>query len=299
LQRINLVWIDEATELCEAAWDVLIPTIREAGARFLISFNPRYKTDAVYQRFIINHHPDADVFQINYNENPFFPDTLKTEMEYDKSINMAKYLHIWEGGLIDETVGALWKHGDMHYAPAPEVMQKIVVAVDPSGTAKATSDACGIVAAGRQGGRYWVIDDVTRIASPLEWAKAAINIYYKLKANCIVYEDNYGGDMVPTIIHQLDARILCVPAHAARGKMLRAEPVKTLYEQGLVSHVRPFADLEYEMTTYTGEKTQASPNRLDAMVYALTNLSEPEMVAIGKQETRNRPTSAGYRKAEF
>jgi predicted phage terminase large subunit-like protein len=279
LQRIGLVWIDEANELSEDAWDVLIPTIRpflpgDPEPRFLIGYNPRYKHDPVHKMFVVNQHPEAEVFEISYNDNPYFPETLRRDMEYCKATNYAKYLHIWEGQLRNETVGALWKYADFRYGAIPESLHKIVVAVDPSGTSGPEANACGIIAVGKFGDNYTVIEDQTGIMSPLEWASTAINTYRRLRANAIIYEDNFGGDMVATIIRQIDKGIPIKAVHASRGKILRAEPIKVLYEQGLVTHAKPFPDLEYEMTTYTGEKGQSSPNRLDALVWGLTELSE-------------------------
>lgn len=97
LQNIHMVWIDEATELVPDAWDVLIPTIRAKGSRFIITFNADNKEDWVYKQFVTSDRPDAYVTKINYTDNPHFPEVLRHEMEYCKRVDYEKYLWIWEG----------------------------------------------------------------------------------------------------------------------------------------------------------------------------------------------------------
>lgn len=291
LQGINLVWVDEATEVSWQAWDVLIPTIREANSRFLISFNPTKATDYVYDTFIEHTHPEASVIELQYTDNPFFPEVLQVEMEYDRRTNHAKYLHIWEGELITAVEGALWNLDMIHHvsdAEAKELidsdyseLEKIVVSIDPSTTSKATSDACGLVVVGKYIGRnhYIVIDDLTAIMSPATWAKKAIMLYDKYKANYIVAEANQGGKMIKTILRSIREDLPYKDVYAKKGKILRAEPVAALYEQGKVDHLHAYTNLEYEMTTYTGASSDASPNSLDALVYAVLELASPKQTA--------------------
>jgi len=277
LQGVNFVWVDEATELSEKAWDVLIPTPRDDATRFLISFNPEKTTDWVYKGFIENERENAEVFKLNYPDNPYFPETLRQEMEHDKKTNYQKYLHIWEGELMSEVDGALWSHDIIKYSAKDDelVYDRVVVAIDPATTSNAKSDACGLIVAGkvRNKDEYVVIEDLTRVASPSEWANLAISAYDRHGADRIVAETNQGGDMVKTIIKNIRKNVAYQGVHASRGKILRAEPVSALYEEGRVLHLKKFVDLEYEMVTYTGAKGETSPNRLDAMVYAIVSLS--------------------------
>lgn len=97
MEGINICWIEEAQKVSEESLDFLIPTIREDGSEIWATFNPDEKTDPIYKRFIVNKHPDAVLLKINYNENPWFPETLRREMEYDKKNNHDKYRHVWEG----------------------------------------------------------------------------------------------------------------------------------------------------------------------------------------------------------
>lgn len=303
LQGINLVWIDEATELKREAWNILIPTIREKGSRFIITFNAEEKDDYVYEEFITLKHPEAHVSKMNYWNNPYFDDTdLRAEMEYDRMRDENKYLHIWEGELRKEVEGALWSRGMIKYSSPSEQAKlllsgydKVVVSIDPSVTAKVTSDACGLVVAGKIGNDYYVLDDKTAIMSPKKWAEEAVKLYELHDANYITYESNQGGDLIKTLINNIDPTIRCISVHARRGKRIRAEEIVYLYENEQVRHIKPFPVLEKEMVTFTGEKKEKSPNALDALVYALKDLSPsrhkiPAGLTKASMSTLTQPT---------
>ena len=279
LQGINLVWCDEATELSKSAWEILIPSIREDGSRFIVTFNPEKKTDWVYENFITNKYLSSYVAEINYDDNDYFPSELQAQMEWDKATNIAKYNHIWLGQLNEVPEGALWNYDLFQYEEHDE-FDKIVVAIDPSGTSKSTSDACGLVVSGKNGDTFYVLDDATGIMSPKEWASKAVALYHKYEADEIVYESNFGGDMTRTIIQSLDKSIPVKEVRATRGKLLRAEPIVFLYQQGKVFHTKKFKDLEWEMCTYSGSSLDRSPNRLDACVYSLSALSISKKLAV-------------------
>ena len=174
------------------------------------------------------------------------------------------------GELLEDIEGALWKRElieDSRASSVPE-LTRVVVSVDPSATAG--GDACGIVVAGRSGEHAYVLEDLTLQASPNEWAKQAIAAYHKYHADRLVAETNQGGEMVKQTILSLDSSIAYRGVHAKRGKVLRAEPIVALYEQARVHHVGSFAALEDEMCSWVpGEE---SPNRIDALVHALTDL---------------------------
>lgn len=270
LQGIDLCWVDEATELSAEAWKFLIPTIRNENSRFLVSFNPEKATDWVYHNFIINKHPNASVVKVNYYDNPFFPKVLKDEMENDKATDYDKYLHIWEGQLKIKKEGALWKQEHITYKYEDEEIdyEKVVVSIDPSITATAKSDACGIVVVGLKNDICYVIDDLTRIATPNEWSDIAIVAYDRYGANAIVAEINQGGMMVETIIKNKRKDIPYKGVWSHKGKIVRAEPVQVQYQNGKVVHCKRFPNLEFELLTYDG--TGNSPNALDALVIGVT-----------------------------
>jgi phage terminase large subunit-like protein len=186
-----------------------------------------------------------------------------------------------DGELIEDRPDALWSRSALEAArvDAAPPLRRIVVALDPPGSARAGADACGIIAAGRsEDGLFYVLQDATVAGlSPSGWANKAIGLYRRLQANTLVAEVNMGGDMVRAVLREVDASVPLKEVHATRGKYLRAEPVAALYEQGKVKHVRGFPLLEDEMCDFgaDGLSSGRSPDRLDALVWALTELSKP------------------------
>lgn len=182
------------------------------------------------------------------------------------------------GEMIEDRADALWQRAALDAARLGEAppLARIVVAVDPPVTSGAAADACGIVAAGRaEDGRAFVLADVTTQGhKPLEWARTAVRLYESLDADCIVAEVNQGGELVAQMLRQVSPAVPVRMVRATRGKFLRAEPVAGLYERGLVAHVGVWPELEDQMCDFGpgGLSNGASPDRLDALVWALTEL---------------------------
>ena len=180
--------------------------------------------------------------------------------------------------LLLDVPGALWTLQMLDSArikSLPE-MRRIVVAVDPSGTkGDGKGDDVGIVVAGLGvDGRGYVIRDATCQLSPDGWGKRVIAMYHQYSADRIVAERNYGGAMVEAVIKASDKNVPFKEVTASRGKVLRAEPIAALYEQGKISHVGEFSELEDQMCNMTaaGYVGEGSPDRADALVWALTEL---------------------------
>lgn len=179
--------------------------------------------------------------------------------------------------ILDDVPGALW-HRDwfdkLRVKEAPE-MTRIVVAVDPAVTDEEYSDESGIVAAGRgiDGHAYILADGSCRV-SPGDWARRAVQLYHKHRADVLLAEINKGGDLVAATIRVVDTNVAVRKVRATKGKVLRAEPVAALYEQGRVHHVGSFDALEDQMCMFTtGDYVgPGSPDRADAAVYAVTDL---------------------------
>jgi phage terminase large subunit-like protein len=180
------------------------------------------------------------------------------------------------GELLDDVEGALWNItllDESRVTTAPD-MRRIVVAIDPSGGSGPNHDEQGIVVAGvGVDGAMYVLADRSCSLSPHGWASRAIAAYREFAADRIVVEKNYGGDMVESTIRQVDAHVPVKVITASRGKAQRAEPVAALYEQGRVHHVGAMPKLEDQMTTWT-LIDGTSPDRLDALVWALTELTD-------------------------
>jgi phage terminase large subunit-like protein len=171
--------------------------------------------------------------------------------------------------ILSDAPGALWSRDDIHTVDSPPSMKRIVVGVDPSGG----GDEIGVVTCGvGVDGRGYVLDDDTLAASPNGWAQAVQRAYNAHSADRIVAERNFGGDMVVSTIQSVDSTLPVKVVTASRGKQRRAEPVASLYEQDKVFHVGALADLEDELTKWEPNGSDWSPNRLDALVWALTEL---------------------------
>jgi len=185
------------------------------------------------------------------------------------------------GELIDDVAGALWSWSMIEasrIAKAP-LLDRIVVAVDPPVGSGPDADECGIIIAGvcehdEEPSAYILGDWSVQGLSPRGWGERAIAAYHEFQADRLVVEVNQGGEMVRQILLQIDASVALRPVHATRGKRVRAEPVAVLYERGRVRHVGAFSKLEDQLTNFTGlgRGSSNSPDRLDALVWALTDL---------------------------
>ncbi len=203
-----------------------------------------------------------------------------------------------DGVLMEDAEGALWTTATLEAARVTTVerMTRVVVAVDPPVTGHAGSDACGIVVVGAmtdgppQDWHAVVLEDASvRGASPEGWARAAIAAMERHGADRLVAEVNQGGDLVHAVVRQIDPLIPYKAVRATRGKVLRAEPVAALYEQGRVRHVRGLGDLEDQMCRMTtqGYQGKGSPDRVDALVWALTELIvDPASTSLRPQVRR-------------
>lgn len=188
--------------------------------------------------------------------------------------------------ILDDNPNALFHQGiidsaRMRRKDMPDDISRTVVAVDPPATGNEKSDECGIVVASRDTpntnhAHFYVEHDGTvQGRSPKQWAAAAISLYYKYEANAIVIEVNQGGDMATQTILNEDPTVKVVSVRASKGKWVRAEPVAGLYEQGRVHHIGTHSELEDQMCDFdpSGTVEGRSPDRMDALVWALAELS--------------------------
>jgi len=188
------------------------------------------------------------------------------------------------GELLEEAEGALWNRETIERARLKgslPAFKRVVVAVDPAVTAKAESNLTGIVAAALGvDDRGYVLADSSGRYSPDQWARKAIEQFDSLKADRIIAEGNQGGDLVRHTLHSIRSNVPVTIVHATRGKNARAEPIAALYEQNRVSHAGTFAELEDQMATWEPLGDMPSPDRIDALVWALTSLM------LGNPETK-------------
>jgi predicted phage terminase large subunit-like protein len=192
--------------------------------------------------------------------------------------------------LLEDVEGALWRRSLIDALRVQEAdlapLKRIVVAIDPNASSAEDSNECGIICAGLGDDDHgYVLDDVSDVMAPNEWAREAISLLHARHGDRIVAERNNGGNMVEATLRMVDPRVPSRSVWASHGKFVRAEPVSALYEQGRVHHVGPFARLEDQMCAFTVDfdrnEMGYSPDRVDALVWALT-----ELMIDGTQERR-------------
>ncbi|SFA78178.1 Large terminase phage packaging protein [Poseidonocella pacifica] len=205
-----------------------------------------------------------------------------------------------DGVLLDDAEGALWNSAALEQSRVENIpkLDRVIVAIDPPVTGHAGSDECGIIVAGtvtsgapKDWKAYVLADRTVQGTGPTGWARAAIEAMAEFGASRLVAEVNQGGDLIETVVRQIDPMVPFTQVRATRGKSARAEPVAALYEQGRVFHVRGLASLEDQMCQMTtqGFEGKGSPDRVDALVWALSELmivpagkfQRPRMRALG------------------
>lgn len=281
--QFHAAWCDELAKWrrAEEAWDMLQMALRLGeNPRAVVTTTPR---PLPLLRQIMTA-PTTFVSRMTTADNKdFLAASFLAEMQR-RYAGTALGRQELEGEIIEDYAGALWRRDwievmRLHDALPLEVatrMKRIVVAVDPPVTASETSDACGIVVAGLgEDGRGYVLADRTLQGREAHvWARAAITAWREFRGDRIVAEVNQGGDLVAMVIRQIDAGVPFTGVHATRGKYVRAEPIAALYAEGRVVHVGHMKELEAQMLAFGAGGLQGgrSPDRLDALVWALTEL---------------------------
>lgn len=206
-------------------------------------------------------------------------------IEILKSLPRAARARFFAGEFQRIVEGALWTWEDIDKARMlnpPKEMDRIVVAVDPPVTSGPDADECGIIVAGAHGqgtGRHaFILQDCSLQGSPLTWGNKVLRAYNIFLADRVVAEVNQGGDLVETNLRNIQNNVSYKSVHATKGKMTRAEPVAALYELGRVHHIGTLSGLEDQLISYVPGVTKKSPDRMDALVWAIT-----ELVLSGKQ----------------
>ncbi len=276
--QFSAAWADELAKWrhAEATFDMLQFGLRlGARPRQVITTTPR--PIALLKRLMAD--PSSAITHAGTKENarnlaPAFLDTILARYA-DTRLGRQEI----DGELVEDRPDALWSRAliescRVNEAPA---LQRIVVAVDPPVSSGEKADACGLVAVGRaeNGVLYVLADESVAGLSPAGWAAKAVALWRRLAADALVVEVNQGGEMVRAVIGEVDRTVPVIEVRASRGKWLRAEPVAALYEQGKVKHAGAFPALEDEMCDFglDGLSGGRSPDRLDALVWAITSLS--------------------------
>ena len=206
------------------------------------------------------------------------------------------------GEVLDDVPGALWLRADIdksRVVKAPDLV-RVVVAIDPAVTSGEDSDETGISVAGKGvDGAFYVLADRSCRMSPDGWARRAVVALDEFAADRIVAEVNNGGDLVETVLRTVRSGVSYRKVTASRGKRIRAEPIAALYEQGRVHHVGALPELEDQMCSFLPEGNEKSPDRVDALVWALTDLSDNAgmgMLDFARQQTAARAAQSKEKK---
>lgn len=210
-------------------------------------------------------------FHFTSHDNPHISATAIAELAEDMTALAYRMELLAED--IDQAPGALWTRDLIELnrvAEPPLEFTRVGVAIDPSATS--TGDEAGVITGGWSGRQGYVLEDNSVQGSPKTWATAAVDAYRRHNADFIVAESNNGGEMVELTIRTVDPTVRVILVHASRGKQTRAEPIAALYEHNRVHHVGSFPPLEDEMCLWT--PGDPSPNRMDALVWLLTELSQ-------------------------
>lgn len=300
-EGVDICWIEEAQSISDRSVEILVPTIRKKGSFFIWSWNPRHSTDPVDIRFRGDFVPDKTYVQkVNYDDNPWFPEELRQEMEFDRKSKPDRFAHIWLGEYEPQAVGAIWTRQvikENRVSEAPE-LERIVVAVDPAISNEANSDKHGITVEGIGSNKHgYLLEDGSLKGSPEQWAQRAVALYDKWDADAIVVEINQGGDMVKHTLKTVRPNIRIVEVRATKGKHVRAEPISALYHLGQIHHVGSFPEIEAQMclTTPAGYDGDGSPDEMDSVVWGFTELF-PKIVNRAKKKTVkvNIPQQGGW-----
>ena len=292
----DAAWCDElASWRYPEAWDMLLFGLRLGNdPRVVVTTTPRPTT---LLRGLLRDPSVAITRGTTYENRPnlaadFFEHIVR---RYEGTLLGRQEI---EAEFLDDVPGAIWNRSIIETSrrPVAPELERIVVAIDPAATSGGSADETGIVVAGRDHDRHgWVLADVSGRYRPLEWAKAAVAAYHAHRADRVVAEVNHGGEMIEATLRVIDPNLPFAAVRATRGKLTRAEPVAALYGQGQVHHLGVFPQLEDQMCNLVrgsgnrdGSWTGFSPDRVDALVWALTDLLLAPMVSEGIYEIYRR-----------
>ena len=273
----DLAWSDEIAKwrYAREAWDMLQLGLRIGRPRQVVTTTPR---PLPIVREIMSARGTIVVRGSTYeNRSNLAPEFFRTVTSRYEGTRLGR--QELEGELLEDVPGALWKRDWIdrdRITEAPTRLRRVVVAVDPAVSSQEASDETGIVVAAiGEDDHAYILEDRSAKFTPDGWAKEAIAAYRARLADRVVAEVNQGGDMVEATLRMADPTVSYKAVHASRGKVIRAEPIAALYEQRKVHHVGSFPLLEEQMCAFVSDfdrRRGGSPDRLDALVWALTEL---------------------------
>ena len=279
-ENVHAFVFDEFSFAKEEAWFALRTTITYTKAKGKFIGNVVAKNWAwnLARKAEFGLDPDFDYFKVTAHQAVEAGILSAEEIEQARKDLPARVFKMLYEAEYSEVEGALWTWDlidENRVREAPDLI-RIAVAIDPAVTSTKESDETGIIIGGKSKDNHlYILEDLSGIYTPQGWASRALSAYEKWKADRIVAEVNNGGDLVETVIRNIDRNVSYVSVHASRGKVIRAEPIVALYEQKKVHHIGLLPKLEDQMTSWAGKRGEKSPDRVDALVWLCSFLSGP------------------------
>lgn len=303
------MYFNEASEIPLPSFDValtrLAQTVKDVNGKWLqlkcyVDLNPTTKSHWTYRMFVDGIHPDGEI-ELDLSKYVYMMVNPKDNIEnlhqsyLDRLKNMPERQRkrFWDGVYTGDVENALWRRSYFKRTQNIPELVRIVVAIDPATSNNVGSDETGLIVAGVDAAGFgYILRDESGKYRPEEWASRAVALYDEFNADRIVAEINQGGDMVESIIRTIRPNVPYTGVHATRGKVIRAEPIASLYERGKIIHYGDLSTLEDQLCVFTidfDRKSQGySPDRLDALVWALTELF-PSIVTKAKKTVIVQP----------
>ena len=272
------LYLDEFQDMSKDAWELVgAPMLLDNdGDAVFIYTKKRGKnhTDDLFKQAQTDTSGRWATFVFSSHDNPHISQDALTDIAKDMT-NLAYRMEILAEDIEDDPA-ALWSRDLIDHVTSYPDLTRVVIGVDPSGSS--TGNECGIVGAGvatvNGEPHGYILADDSRTGTPAQWATDVVVAYNRLKADRVLGENNYGGEMVENTIRTVPGGngVAYKTVHATRGKAVRAEPVKALYEKKRIHHVGTFQGLEDEMCLWAPGQSTWSPNRIDALVWVITDL---------------------------
>lgn len=287
--NLSIAYVDEAQSTDEEAFDNLIGSIRsKKDMKLIVSLNPSDVNCYLYKRYfkdlpswnfsgivedklyVYSSYEDVKEY-IGASKIKVIEDIKKTDpIKYDNQY-LGKWLENNEKAALTKELIELAQEK----IEVPSNFEKIIIAIDPAVSANESSDDTGIMVVGYNDNEYYVLEDATGIYQPSEWAIKVKELYQKYNCDEIIYESNQGGLLVEQNIRNSVGDFCSIESvRATKGKLLRWEPCRALYELNKVHHLKHFEDLNYELLTYGTSLNKRSPGHLDALCWGLTWLAQ-------------------------
>lgn len=297
------VFLNEASQISYEAYTTLktrlAQKIADAKPQLFVDANPPSKKHWMYQVFFQFNEPETNTgltesryAKLLMNPKDNSRNINKEYMATLDSLPLRKRKRFRDGEFADDSDCALWTDDLINATrlrrladgTLPIELKRIVVAIDPAVSSKDTSDETGIIVAGLgHNDHLYVLEDKTdHYPGPTDWARRAVALYQHYRADRIIGEVNNGGDLIENVLRSVNPGISYKAVHATRDKLTRAEPIAAIYEQGKAHHIDQLLDLELEMTSWEAKKGEKSPNRIDALVWAATELCLSDTYISGR-----------------